>query len=530
MNEGQFATSEFIKTFIQKNPINSSLKVKESHLKTIDPNIPFDVKANNIQQIKKSYDFIFGAYSFGKKSQSFELSKNKKFPFTWIKIYDSLKHLNPTGMGFFVVEPLLLYSKMGDHFMGKLEEQGFYLNMVLNIPEGIYIPHSAFTPILIGMSRKNSEKLFIAELNSMNAEDVNYNFSHQSGDNLDEGIWVHRDFKSFKNYKILSQIRNLKSQYKEYEEYKFSEIALEINTTEDLFEEKDNAIFIPKFGSSDVASNNSGFILKPKHYFQIILNSNIVDAEYLYLFFQSELGQLIMSSMESGNMIPSRKRNEVLESYVAIPELSEQKLLVNTSLKLDELREVIDDLKVELSLNPKNVNVINEKFDSIKVSLQSLSKEDEILSLIRKGEGKTIEFKETFSKNIRTGKKDKEIEKSSLKNIVGFLNSNGGTLIVGVSDEGVVKGVAEDFFQSKDRYLLHFKNALNSKIGSEFYPLIDYDLYDVLGQILLVVECQPSEEACFYDNQDFYIRTNPATDKLEGPKLIEYINRRFKKK
>ena len=64
------------------------------------------------------------------------------------------------------------------------------------------------------------------------------------------------------------------------------------------------------------------------------------------------------------------------------------------------------------------------------IPLEGLTTEDEILSLIRKGESKRVEFKETFSKNTHTQKRDKEIEKSSLKNIVGFLNSTILLLVV----------------------------------------------------------------------------------------------------
>lgn len=69
---------------------------------------------------------------------------------------------------------------------------------------------------------------------------------------------------------------------------------------------------------------------------------------------------------------------------------------------------------------------------------------------------------------------------------------------------------------------------MNSKIGSEFYPLIDFDLFQVLDKQVLRVDCTLSQKACFYDGNEFYVRTNPATDKLEGRQLIEYVKRRFK--
>lgn len=252
-------------------------------------------------------------------------------------------------------------------------------------------------------------------------------------------------------------------------------------------------------------------------------------ADYLALLYKSELGQLILNSLNTGSFIPIINKSSIQDSFVAIPKIEEQKLLAHTNNKLEELQNTIEDLRLELSLNPKNAPIILEKFDTIQGPLKTLSVEDEILALIRKGEGKQIEFKQTFSKNIHTQKKDIAIQKSSLKNVVGFLNAKGGTLLIGVADNNEITGIEDDFYQSNDKYLLNFKNAINSKIGSEFHPLIDYDIYKVWDKKVLKVDCQPSKRACFYDSNEFYVRTNPATDRLEGQKLIEYVNRRFAK-
>lgn len=201
--------------------------------------------------------------------------------------------------------------------------------------------------------------------------------------------------------------------------------------------------------------------------------------------------------------------------------------MIHTNNKLEELQKTINNLQLELGLNPKNIDVILDKVDNIQGSLKSLSQEDKILSLIRKGEGKKIEFKQTFSKNIRTKQRDKQIEKSSLKTIVGFLNAKGVTLLIGVSDDGNVTGIEDDFFKTKDKYLLHFKNLINSKIGSAFYDLIDYDIFNVPNKKVLKVDCKASKEPCFYEETEFYVRTNPATDKLVGKSLMEYIKKRF---
>ena len=48
-----------------------------------------------------------------------------------------------------------------------------------------------------------------------------------------------------------------------------------------------------------------------------------------------------------------------------------------------------------------------------------------------------------------------------------------------------------------------------------------------LGAKVLLVECTPSNTPCHLDQKDFYVRGNPASDRLEGPELLEYIRNRL---
>ncbi|MCC1485638.1 ATP-binding protein [Winogradskyella immobilis] len=533
MNKGQTAITELIKEFKTAYSIENDLLVNLSTFQSLDPKLEFSKvqrNENELNSIDSNFDLIFGDFPFGMNRIETELLPNKKISQNWNSIFKSLKLLNDKGFAFFVAEPSIIYSKQALDFLNAINANQFYLNLVLKIPSKIYEPHTNFQPILIGFSKEEYQKLFIADLDQDNIPTIVQNFKEKKGTELENGIWVNRDsFQSFSNFSILNQIGSLKTQYKEYKEYQLSEIALEINLTRESFEEKPNSIYIPKIGTSDVVSSLSNLKIKPQNYFQVVLNNEIVLADYLALFYKSELGQLILNSLNTGSFIPSINKGSIQDSFVAIPKLEEQKLLVHTNSKLEDLQNTIEDLRLELSLNPKNAPIILEKFDTIQGPLKTLSVEDEILALIRKGEGKQIEFKQTFSKNIHTQKKDPAIEKSSLKNVVGFLNAKGGTLLIGVADDNEITGIEDDFYKSNDKYLLNFKNAINSKIGSEFYPLIEYDIYKIWDKKVLKVDCQPSKRACFYDTNEFYVRTNPATDRLEGQKLIEYVNRRFAK-
>jgi len=534
MNKSKSTLVEFIreiKTTFQKG---KTLILNLSTFKTFDSlDFPDSTILTNEEELisnENYFDFVIGDFPFGLNRVESSLPFKPKINNNWNYLYEGLRRLSNNGIALFLIEPSILFSTVGKSYLATLEKENYFYNGAFNVPEKIFFPQTSFRPILILFSKNQTNDLFIAELNLENTEVIANNYlASINSKNIETGNIVEKlNFESFNKYKIKTQIDNLKTQYKDYKNYRISEISFSINLTREQFEPKENSIYIPKIGNSKVVSLIADTKIKHQNYFQVELNPELVVADYLKLFYKSELGRLILGSLSTGTFIPHINKSDIEESLVALPNINEQKLLVNTNDKLEELQQTIEELQIELSLNPKNTNVILEKVDGIQGPLKSISQEDEILSLIRKGEGKLIEFKQTFSKNIRTKQKDKEIEKSSLKNIVGFLNAEGGTLLIGVSDDGNVTGIEDDFFKSNDKYLLHFKNLINSKIGSNFYPLIDYDIFSVLDKKVFKVNCKASTEPCFYEDNEFYVRTNPATDRLEGRKQMEYIKSRFK--
>jgi len=146
------------------------------------------------------------------------------------------------------------------------------------------------------------------------------------------------------------------------------------------------------------------------------------------------------------------------------------------------------------------------------------------------GETKFIEYKQTLSLDITSNTKEKYIEAASLKTICAFMNSEGGTLLIGVNDSGKPLGIEEEiqkFYKSNDKFLLHFKNIIRHRIGEQVYALLEYEIREFKGVNLLVINCQKSDKEIFMNSEEFYVRTNPATDRLEGKRLLEYCRIRF---
>jgi len=75
------------------------------------------------------------------------------------------------------------------------------------------------------------------------------------------------------------------------------------------------------------------------------------------------------------------------------------------------------------------------------------------------------EFKGTLRVNLHTGQNDVKLEHAVLKTLAAFLNSKGGTLFVGVNDDGEVIGLENDKFLNRDKMALHLDNLIKDQLG-----------------------------------------------------------------
>jgi len=178
-------------------------------------------------------------------------------------------------------------------------------------------------------------------------------------------------------------------------------------------------------------------------------------------------------------------------------------------------------------------NKINEEVPSTVTSEDIIQPEntDDIQKLIAQGESDHLEFKATlrWHKDLRTFHKD--IETGSLKTIVAYLNTVGGTLLVGVKDDGMIIGMDADRFENDDKCLLHLGNLIKSRIGMEHVGQIRYGLKKVGNKKVLRIDCKPSDTPAFLKNnagEEFYVRNGPSSVKLLTTEFLAYSKKRFK--
>ena len=152
-------------------------------------------------------------------------------------------------------------------------------------------------------------------------------------------------------------------------------------------------------------------------------------------------------------------------------------------------------------------------------------------ALIAQGESEAVEFKSTLRINLHTGNTDRQIEDTALKTLAGFLNANGGTLLIGVADDGTVLGIENDRFSNEDHMRQHLTNLVKDRMNDvALMSHMEATFEDCEGKRVMRIACARSATAAYVtegEDEVFYIRASSSTQKLTGRRMMEYINFRF---
>ncbi|WP_271299192.1 GmrSD restriction endonuclease domain-containing protein [Sphingomonas sp. CV7422] len=154
-----------------------------------------------------------------------------------------------------------------------------------------------------------------------------------------------------------------------------------------------------------------------------------------------------------------------------------------------------------------------------------------VAELIAEGENGAIEFKSTLRTNMHTGQQDEKMQLSVLKTIAGFLNNQGGSLLIGVSDDGTPIGLAADAFANNDKMGLHLVNLIRDRIGDVFLPYVHQHFTEQGGTTVLAIKCEAGPKPAFVKDgasHRFFVRGGNATAELSGGSVTDYVKQRFK--
>jgi hypothetical protein len=106
--------------------------------------------------------------------------------------------------------------------------------------------------------------------------------------------------------------------------------------------------------------------------------------------------------------------------------------------------------------------------------------------LIAAGESLNVEFKSSARYSYKGQVRDPKLEHVIVKTIAGFMNAEGGTLLIGVDDKGQVVGLEADYQtlgkRNRDGYELFLTQLLDTNLSGASLPLARISFSQVDGQ------------------------------------------------
>ncbi|PSB46520.1 ATP-binding protein [Cyanosarcina cf. burmensis CCALA 770] len=160
----------------------------------------------------------------------------------------------------------------------------------------------------------------------------------------------------------------------------------------------------------------------------------------------------------------------------------------------------------------------------------------EIAALIQQGESAELDFKASAWWDIPRHKKEK-FNKRITETIAAFLNvEKGGTLLIGVGDDGSVVGIEYDYnkkfenCKNRDVYENNLMTSLLNACGQDCGTCIQISFGQVEGKDVCQITVSPSLRPVYIkDGQDehFYIRTGNSNRPLNIREANQYIKNRW---
>ncbi len=150
-----------------------------------------------------------------------------------------------------------------------------------------------------------------------------------------------------------------------------------------------------------------------------------------------------------------------------------------------------------------------------------------IEELIQRGESDTLEFKSTLRWSVKGNVREDNLQFSVLKTIVAFLNSEGGTLLIGVADDGTIFGLEQDYKfvknKNQDGFQLTLADLIVSHIGGHSIDYLKISFATIDAKEVCAVNVRKAKSPTFLRDREFYIRSVNNSRTLEGVEMINYI-------
>jgi DNA-binding response OmpR family regulator len=161
-------------------------------------------------------------------------------------------------------------------------------------------------------------------------------------------------------------------------------------------------------------------------------------------------------------------------------------------------------------------------------AFRDLSEQD-LGHLLSQGPGHRLVFKPTLRRNLETGRADRDVENANLQSVAALLNSDGGSMLVGVGSGGDVLGLERDDRFTEQALLLAWSGLVERHLGGDLSSVMRSQIRDLTDKRVLVVQCLSSGHPVYFrrdGDERFCIRIQSRTQSLKPSEVVSYLQQR----
>lgn len=264
---------------------------------------------------------------------------------------------------------------------------------------------------------------------------------------------------------------------------------------------------------------------------QMLLYKNGYDADnHLHRKVVNEIANQAFVTSNPGREIDRKPPSEYLAEIAdRRPDaLTKQFIPIDPNLwRLEHYEEFLDARRKLLARK------LNEYLDTLMAGPE-VRRSVPVSDLLGLGESSSLEFKSTFQWDVVRNNSNPELRLMTIKTIAAFLNTEGGTLLIGVEDDGAIYGLTNDLKLVNRRNLDGFEQVLvqhiSEMIGADYVRLVKIRFEEISGKQVCVIEVDPAAAPVFVSRtqggqslREFYVRTGNATRALDPEATHRYI-------
>ena len=159
----------------------------------------------------------------------------------------------------------------------------------------------------------------------------------------------------------------------------------------------------------------------------------------------------------------------------------------------------------------------------------------DLIALIKNGEDEYLEFKSSLRYDYRQQKPNKALEGVIAKTLAGFMNTQGGSLLIGVADDGSILGLEPDYNtlhrKDSDGFTQMITSLISSKMGTPACRLVRILFHKQEGKEVCRIIVLPSPVPVYVSEEGqarFYVRTASGTREMDVQEAMTFIKLRWK--